>query len=240
MRKPFTPGEAAGIYQELKTLCAEDAARRQHAGLPGTANLASQAPGRLEPRAHAALLVTGSLSYTTLERVSELQRLAADPATPEALREIVRAALVDIDRDGKVYGHYRRVKQVEADLAPRPVAAPEQSAVVRGFVEGLDRLRDWARAYDPAEIGPALQPQTMRRPPAAARRPPGLRPRRPQHPPALTDAALAGGVGAAMRTYRVPITNSSGGLRCELAPQHLPRPTSRPCSTSSRPPTGSG
>ena len=123
-RKPYTPTEAAALYRELKTLIAEDAARRQHATrfgadpdrdaeeVPGPAD--SAAPSERTARAQAAQMVTGRKSYSRLEQVNELERLAADPATPEQLRELAVTELAGIDADGKVNGHYQRVKAAQA------------------------------------------------------------------------------------------------------------------------------
>lgn len=118
MRKAFTPTEAATLYQELKTLIAEDAARRQAATRfganddedteHGAANLA--APADRTSRVQAAQLVTGRKSYTTLERVAELQRIASDPDTPDELRQMATEELAGIDTDGRVFGRYQRVK----------------------------------------------------------------------------------------------------------------------------------
>jgi len=123
-RKPYTPTEAAGLYRELKTLIAEDAARRQHATrfgadpdsdgqvVPGPAD--SAAPSDRTSRAQAAQMVTGRKSYSLLEQLNELERLAADPNTPEQLRELAVTELAGIDADGKVNGHYQRVKAAQA------------------------------------------------------------------------------------------------------------------------------
>jgi ParB family chromosome partitioning protein len=123
LHQPLRPTEAAALYREVKQLLTEDAARRQEAsrfgaeraersGGSGDANLASPATGAT--RAHAARLVTGAKSYTTLERVDELRRIADDPRQPGTAREAARIALHRMDQDGKVWGHYRRAKAVQA------------------------------------------------------------------------------------------------------------------------------
>ena len=128
-RKPYTPTEAAAMYRELKTLIAEDAARHQQAtrfgaGPPdhdGDGEVAhgaaeSAAPSDRTARAQAAQLVTGRKAYTRLEQVNELERLASDPSASEGLRELAAAELTAIDADGKVNGHYQRVKTAQAEL----------------------------------------------------------------------------------------------------------------------------
>jgi ParB family transcriptional regulator, chromosome partitioning protein len=192
-RKPFTPTEAAALYRELKILLAEDAAHRQNAtqfgshsqtpAISGGANLAP--PSDRKTRAQAAQLVTGNKSYTTLERVGEVERIAADPETPPDLRAVAVAELASMDADGKVYGHYQKVKaaqypghdselvalaqdalsRVQANghvgRASQKLAAPVATGQakrysVRAFLLTWTELRDWAEHYDPAEIGQAL------------------------------------------------------------------------------------
>jgi len=59
-------------------------------------------------------MVTGRKSYTLLEQVNELERLATDPTTPDGLRQLAATELAGIDADGKVNGHYQRVKAAQA------------------------------------------------------------------------------------------------------------------------------
>ena len=137
LHQPLRPTEAAALYREVKELLAEDAARRQEAtryganpagsgagsgpaNLTGPANRAFHGPANLAgpadvtARAQAARLVTGSNSYTTLERVDELRRIADDPRQSDAAREAARIALERMDQDGKVWGHYRHAKAIQA------------------------------------------------------------------------------------------------------------------------------
>lgn len=172
-RKPLSPTEAAVLYRELKALLAEDAARRQHATrfasrhTPGGADSAPPAGRAGRTRAQAAQMVTGRNSYSMLEQVSELQRLAADPGTDESLQALAAEALAGIDRDGKVHGHYQRVRAATAAPGGLPADAPEgrrragspvppARAAVRRFVLGLSDLKGWLEPHDPTVIGPAL------------------------------------------------------------------------------------
>jgi ParB family transcriptional regulator, chromosome partitioning protein len=188
LRKPYTPREAAALYRELKALIAEDTARRQHATRFGTTEASSgaaesAAPGALTARAQAARLVTGRNSYNRLEQVSHLERLAADPDTPDHLRTNVGRALTAIDVDGKVNGHYQRAisaagQNTPAGKAPPGAASswqdepaernagqdglslrargPTRTCGVRAFVLTCQELSDWPARYDPIEVGPAL------------------------------------------------------------------------------------
>lgn len=192
MRKPLTPTEAAALYRELKTLLAEDAARRMQATQfgatggnavnSGSAKLAE--PGDRTARAQAAQLVTGQNSYTTLERVGEIERIVADPQTSAGLRAVAESALAGIDADGKVNGHYQHVKDAQQDDRNNTLSTLAQDALarvragqhkpgkartrnareagplkkygVRAFTVTWTEMVGWAEHYDPTEIGAAL------------------------------------------------------------------------------------
>lgn len=163
LHKPLTPTESASLYRELKSLLAEDAARRQRAtqfGQPaigqddhGAATLA--APG--DARAQAALLITGRRSYTTLERIGELQEIAADASLSSGLREQASAELYMIDQGGPVTPALRRVKrEPERDQMDtgaqvdrtQPAAPADLVLPARAFVFLWSDLRDWWRKFD--------------------------------------------------------------------------------------------
>jgi ParB family chromosome partitioning protein len=199
LRQPLLPTEAAALYREMKQVLAEDAARRQEAtrfGAPasddpssadsgavsGAAKLAAPR-GSGDTRRQAARQVTGGNSYSTLERVGEVQRAADDQTLPDEVRALAKEALTGMDRDGKVNGYYQQVRnavaharqqQLEA-LADEAIAratsanpAPAQPASpgttprgprrlrVRAFLLTWNELDGWTDQYDPAEIGPAL------------------------------------------------------------------------------------
>ena len=130
LHKPLTLTEQATLYRELKTLMAEDAARRQQAtrfhaaseqlGSDGGATVAPpsapESPDGGKTRAQAALMVTGRNSYTSLERIGELQRLAADETQPAAVRERAAAELVGIEAGGSITAAHQRTR-VELSLA---------------------------------------------------------------------------------------------------------------------------
>lgn len=192
LHKPLTPTENATLYQEIKQVMAEEAARRQEQTRFGAvengedygpANLA--APSDRTARARAAQMVTGTNSYTTLERVGEVQRIAEDEGLPESLRMLALDALSGMDQDGKVNGRYQMVKDATAaarqdelsrmaeDALARvfgqatakksvkhrpPASVPPQARQysVRAFTVTWMELAGWSTHYDPAVIGPAL------------------------------------------------------------------------------------
>jgi len=140
LHKPLTLTEQATLYRELKTLMAEDAARRQEASRfqAGAGNPRSDGPATVaapsddasfggEARAQAALMVTGRNSYTSLERIGELQRLAADETQPAAVRERAAAELVGIEAGGSITAAHQRTR-VEVSLAELDQLAADSSA----------------------------------------------------------------------------------------------------------------
>ena len=125
LHKPLTQLEAAALYRELKTLLAEDAARRQEAtrfqttaddAEDGGANLAPPQIEQGKTRAQAARMVTGRASYTTLERIGRLEDLAADESQPEAVRARAAQEIERIKTGGSVYPSHLRVN-AELSLA---------------------------------------------------------------------------------------------------------------------------
>lgn len=129
LHKPLTPTEAATLYTELKKHIAEDAQRRQSATQFSRPDAparnyggATVAPPQFKPgksRAQAAQMVTGKASYTTLERIAELQRLVDDPGTHPAVRERVDDELRLIDEGGSVTASHARIRGVLDPAVPR-------------------------------------------------------------------------------------------------------------------------
>lgn len=124
LHKPLTPIEAAALYRELKALMVEDAARRQEAsrfsrknqpGMDGGAEsaLPSQPVGKT--RQQAAQMVTGSSSYTRLEQIGYLQRLADDPDATEAVRAQARDGLDQIEAGAAVNPIFQHLRDAQAD-----------------------------------------------------------------------------------------------------------------------------
>lgn len=146
LHKPLTLTEQATLYRELKTLMAEDAARRQEAsrftaGGPnprshGAATVAapSTGPAPTDPalagsgdsRAQAAVMVTGRASYTSMERIGELQRLAADESQPAVVRERASVELEGIDAGGSITAAHQRTR-MERSLAELDELAADSS-----------------------------------------------------------------------------------------------------------------
>lgn len=165
LHKPLTQTEAAALFRELKTLLAEDAARRQEAsrftsksdqgGSGGGANLAPPSGASGKARAQAARVVTGRNSYTTLERINRLQDLAADPAQPDSVRTAAAEELERIDAGAGVISAFQRVGAAQSvaeleRLAADPTAAEAEREQARDEAERLRAEEE--SALRPAEL----------------------------------------------------------------------------------------
>lgn len=125
LHKTLSPTEAATLYREVRVLLAEDARRRQEVSRFGSeqGNRRSDGGATVAPpwtpldgrsREQAATFVTGRRSYTTLDRISELQRMAADGSLDETLRSSAAVELDVIDNGGSVTSAHRRVNTQRA------------------------------------------------------------------------------------------------------------------------------
>lgn len=194
MRKPYTPTEAARMYQELKREYQVEAQRNMRSTQFGQAQNLGELTGLTDSvrpvgdaRAKAAIAITGKRSEFTLERVLEVQRLFEDPATPEPVRQAAIAQLEAMDSRGKVNGPYAQVKAVQGGHAlemllekelPRSLREETAAALLRleqaessqdilvQARAALERARTSRRR--PSRRGP-LEPG-VRRPPEEPRR----------------------------------------------------------------------
>jgi ParB family chromosome partitioning protein len=153
LHKTLSPTEAATLYREVKMLLAEDAQRRQEASRFGSEQGKPRSDGAATvaapltsldgyARAQAALIVTGKRSYTTLERISRLQRIAADESLDETLRSRATAELDVIQGGGSVASAHRRMNTELAfsefeRLAP-DAAQPE--GIRQASLRGVERM----------------------------------------------------------------------------------------------------
>jgi ParB family chromosome partitioning protein len=141
---------------------AEDATGRQEASRftskqenprsHGAATVA--APQKGETRQQAALMVTGRNAYTSLERINELQNLAADPIQPDDVQRRAREELDRIDAGGSITGARHRIKAAQA-LAELDTLAgdPAQPAGIRDTAAaGATRIRELEDTARPADL----------------------------------------------------------------------------------------
>lgn len=125
LHKPYNQLEAAGLYREIKQVMAEDAARRKSATQFSAENQpGNDGPGKFpgpsgalgDARELAAAMIPGGVSYKTLEKVSFIEEIAANPAQPETLRAEAAAALERIEAGDPVHPLYQAIRE-SADAA---------------------------------------------------------------------------------------------------------------------------
>jgi len=165
LHKPLTRTEEAALYAELKALMVEDATGRQEASRftskqenprsHGGATVAPPSAGSIgKTREQAALMVTGRNAYTSLERINELQNLAADPAQTDDVQQRAREELDRIDAGGSITGAQHCIKAAQA-LAELDTLAGDlaQPAGIRDTAAaGATRIRELEDTARPADL----------------------------------------------------------------------------------------
>lgn len=158
--KPLTTYEAAQLYKEMVALLEEDAARRQKATQFGRAAKSSRTsdgdadsaspsdPRKGASRRQAAELVTGSASYTRLNQILAMERVAADRGLSTGVRQVAVDELERIRNGGPVDPGYQRVRAVveaaerNMDSAEVDVDAEADAKHARDAAERLRRMRE--------------------------------------------------------------------------------------------------
>jgi len=158
-RKPLNQLEQAALFRELRKLINEDAARRQkesqfgEGGKPKEGSGPGAGPGPLpghgDTRHQAAVAVTGKASYHHLERISAIERIAADRTLPDTVRKIAEAELEAIAEGGDVRPAYERVMAakdlIAVDDTPTPtgpVTAEELETLTNEAIELVNQRRN--------------------------------------------------------------------------------------------------
>lgn len=143
LHKPLTQREAAALYRELKQVMAEDAARRKAStqfssdyqpGDDGPGKFPGPSTALGETREQAAGMITGGASYKTLDKVGYLERIAADPAQPDALRAQAAAGLEQIEAGAPVHPIFQAVRDAaiaEQDVREADLHQMADEAVAR-------------------------------------------------------------------------------------------------------------
>ncbi len=126
LHKPLTQLEQAGLYREINELLREDAERRKEAtqfssehqpGDDGPAKFAGPSETSGDRRKQAADMVPGGASYATLDKVTWLQDVAADPDQPEHIRHQAEHELASIEQGAPVHPAWQRVRDLTATAA---------------------------------------------------------------------------------------------------------------------------
>lgn len=149
--KPLAPLEAAALFREMKELLAEDAHRRQKATQFGAdiderparhGGAESARPHRPpgKTRVQAARMVTQRDSHQVLERISEIERIAADAKWPAHLRQIAEDELEAIRSGGGVDPSFQRLRAA-MKLVPLSTSPESEGDLVARAAETLERAR---------------------------------------------------------------------------------------------------
>jgi len=120
---PLSSTEAAHLYDEMKALLREDAARRKQATQFGAENgkTAGQdggpesgppgIPGKISRQ--AALMITQKASHARLEQILEMERIAANRNLSKDVRKVADDELAAIRNGGPVDPGYQKVKAAQ-------------------------------------------------------------------------------------------------------------------------------
>ena len=159
LHKDLTPSEKTALYRELKTLMAEDAARRQAAtrfsaeNQPGTDGAGKfPAPSEQTGRAseQAAAMIPGGASYKTLDKIDYLRNVADDDALPATVRGDAAAELERIDAGAPVHPGFERIRAAVAEATSDDA---DLESVARGAV-----ARAQAAQTKPAPVTGEVEP----------------------------------------------------------------------------------
>ena len=150
LHKPLTSLEAAALYRELKSLMAEDAARRKAAtqfrsdNQPGTDGVGNfPAPSTPTGRAseQAAGMIPGGASYKTLDKIGYLEHAANDTALPEHVRAAAQRGLEQIDAGSPVHPIYETIRNHTASPDAGGEALHQAAADALARIQSGDRRK---------------------------------------------------------------------------------------------------
>ena len=124
LHKDLIPSEKTALYRELKTLMAEDAARRQAAtrfsaenqpGKDGAGKFPAPSDQTGRASEQAAAMIPGGASYKTLDKIDYLRHVADDDALPATVRGDAAAELERIDAGAPVHPGFERIRAAVAE-----------------------------------------------------------------------------------------------------------------------------
>ncbi|MGE3193838.1 MAG: ParB N-terminal domain-containing protein [Microbacteriaceae bacterium] len=172
VRQSFSPLELARMYEALKRAYADEAniarnTRERDANGRITTGPKVGPVGKSGRR--AAEIVTGKRSEVTLERVLEIERIADDPAAPDAVRAIAAEQVEVLGQSNNVAFSYGLVKRAEAIHELQQSLADEE--ITETMQEEIERRQ---RELEDAESGVemmTLAKAAMKRAREARRRP---------------------------------------------------------------------
>lgn len=167
LHKPLTALEAAALYRELKTLMAEDAARRQAAtqfrsdNQPGTDGVGNfPAPSTPTGRAseQAAGMIPGGASYKTLDKIGYLEQAATDETLPQHVRAAAQRGLEQIDAGSPVHPIYETIRNHATRPADEALHQAAADALARIQSAGRPKPAPAKKPNSTPESGPVQYP----------------------------------------------------------------------------------
>ncbi len=165
--KLYTKAELADLYEELKKEIAADAARRQRAtlfhdgrreGSDGVGNFPTPLDEATtgDSRVQAARMVGAPGAYKTLEKITAIRQVAADPARPQELRDQAGEGLAQVEAGGPVDPVFHRLRAlIRVDDLERIAADPAETGQTREAAEAgaiLLRKLQQEQGMGPAEL----------------------------------------------------------------------------------------
>lgn len=162
-RKDFTPTEALAIKRAREALLKPIAKERQSEG--GRKKASGKLP-EAQPRPRDVAARGTGFSASTLRKVEKVQEVAESLATPESVRQVAKAALVEMDRTGKVDRPASAVAKAAsaAEPANQILAADEHLQLLSfqaAFARDISRARKGVLAWDAAEVGEKAEPSQL-------------------------------------------------------------------------------
>lgn len=261
-RKDYTPLEKEALYREIKELLREDAARRQaetrfggarrnenkktatvdvsggvHRTSPGQPENKTDATqdrsGRGKVREQAALIVTGSKSQNTLERLSMLVDLTRDTTQPDHIRSLAAEALARIQDGHPVYPEYATVRAAVAAMDPdqqtiEPVTATDVQEVLATVRKNANRAHASGNGVDTVTDRESAHPaDRLHSAPASLRQWasiwPGLRGWSARYDPTVVAENAS---EADWATFREVLAETNAFARRAMAARNMNRPPS--------------
>lgn len=172
-RKAFTPTEAAKLRKRRAALLAAMAKERQREHgktAPGRPTNTRSKLEQVSPaKTRAAAAVGTGFSATTLDKVDEIVRTAADDTQPEPVREVAQQAVAEINATGKVDRAHQKVAKakVEHDPIKKSLDAlldqPEGRILTLrlNVSKGMLRTRETLLVWSPESVAEALTEERM-------------------------------------------------------------------------------
>lgn len=109
-REPLTLSEAAALARKIELVLKPLAAERQSPGTNQHTEVAANFAATKEPRPRDVAAKAAGVSHETIRKVRQVEETIEKESTPEPVREIAKAALVEMNETGKADAGHKKVK----------------------------------------------------------------------------------------------------------------------------------